>query len=68
MGAHFVKQSLGTFVHTMSSIKEHYNKRYRGIDESSLPPADQDTFGRRFQFALAQLPAILTTVIYASLP
>ena len=41
----------------MSSIKEHYNKRYRGIDENSLPPEDQDTFGRRFQYALDQLPS-----------
>lgn len=40
----------------MSTIKEHYNQRYRGVNESSLPPEDQDTFGDRVRHAIQEIP------------
>jgi 2-polyprenyl-3-methyl-5-hydroxy-6-metoxy-1,4-benzoquinol methylase len=40
----------------VSTIKEHYNQRYRGVNENSLPPEDQDTFCDRVRHAIAQIP------------
>lgn len=40
----------------MSTIKEHYNQRYRGVNENSLPPEDQDTFGDRVRHAINEMP------------
>lgn len=38
-----------------TTIKEHYNRRYRGVDENSLPPEDNDTFASRVQLAIDEL-------------
>lgn len=40
----------------MSTIKEHYNARYRNVTETDLPPEDQDTFAERVQRALEFFP------------
>jgi len=40
----------------MSTIKEHYNTRYRNITAAALPPEEHDTFAVRVQSALQNFP------------